>query len=64
MMKINFLISINYFLAVEKLDNGLNGRLSKLNGNIFIVKLIKTNFFTPYGYIYLIIEVRLKIGEY
>jgi hypothetical protein len=64
MMKIIFFILINYFLAVEKLDNGLDGRLSKLNGNMFTVGLTKINFFTPYGHIYLMIEVRLKIREY
>jgi hypothetical protein len=63
-IRINFLISANHFLAVEKLGNGLNGYSSKLNENIFIVRLIKINFFTPYNYAYLIIEVRLKIGEY
>jgi hypothetical protein len=63
-IRINFFISINYSLAVEKLDNGLDGRLFKLSENISIVKLIKTNFSTPHGYIYLIIEVRFKIEEY
>jgi hypothetical protein len=62
-MKINSFISANHFFAVEKLDNGLNGCSFKLNENIFTVGLIKINFFTPYGYIYLMIEVRLKIGE-
>jgi hypothetical protein len=64
MMRINFLILVNYSLAVEELDNGLNGYSFKLSGSIFIAKLIKINFFTPYGYIYLIIEVRFKIKEY
>jgi hypothetical protein len=64
MMKINSFILVNYFLAVEKLDNGLDGYLFKLNENIFIAKLIKINFFTPYNHTYLMIEVRLKIGEY
>jgi hypothetical protein len=64
MMKINFLISANYSSAVKELDNGLNERLFKLNGDIFIAELIKINFFTPYDYIYLMIEVRLKIREY
>jgi hypothetical protein len=63
-IKVNFLILVNYFPAVEELDNGLNGRLFKLNEGILTVELIKINFFTPYSYIYLIIEVRLKIGEY
>jgi hypothetical protein len=63
-MRINFLISTNHPLAVEELDNGLNGRLFKLNGNIFTVKLIKINLSTPHNYIYLIIEVRFKIREY
>jgi hypothetical protein len=64
MMRVNFLILINYSLAVEKLDNGLDGRSFKLNGNISIVKLIKINFSISYNYIYLMIEVRFKIGEY
>jgi hypothetical protein len=63
MIKINSFILVNHSLAVEELDNGLDGRLFKLNGNIFIVRLIKINFSTPYNYAYLIIEVRLKIGE-
>jgi uncharacterized protein YkvS len=62
-MKINSLISVNHSFAVEKLDNGLDGRLFKLNENIFIVKLIKINFFTPYSHIYLMIEIRFKIRE-
>jgi hypothetical protein len=62
-MKINFLILVNHFFAVEELGNGLNGYSFKLSGNIFIVGLIKINFFTPYGYIYLMIEIRFKIGE-
>jgi hypothetical protein len=64
MIKINFLILANYSFAVEKLDNGLDGRLFKLSGNILIAELIKINFFTPHNYIYLMIEVRLKIEEY
>jgi hypothetical protein len=64
MIKINFFILINYFLAVEELDNGLDGYSFKLNKNIFIAKLIKINFFTPYDYTYLMIEVRFKIREY
>jgi hypothetical protein len=64
MMKINFFISVNHSLAVEKLDNGLDGRLSKLSGNISTAELIKINFSTPYNYTYLIIEVRFKIREY
>jgi uncharacterized protein YkvS len=62
-IKINFFILANYPPAVEKLNNGLDGRLFKLNENIFIVKLIKINFFTFYGYTYLIIEVRFKIRD-
>jgi hypothetical protein len=63
-IRINFLISVNYPLAVEELDNGLNGRPSKLSENIFIAGLIKINLSMSYGYIYLIIEIRLRIGEY
>jgi hypothetical protein len=63
-MRINFLILINHPLAVEELDNGLDGRPFKLNESIFIAELIKINFSTPYSYIYLMIEVRFKIGEY
>jgi hypothetical protein len=44
-MKINLFILTKYFPAVEKLDNGLNGRLFKLNEDIFTAKLIKINFF-------------------
>jgi hypothetical protein len=64
MMKINLFILANYLSAVENLDNGLDGRLFKLSGDIFIAELIKINFFTPHNHIYLIIEVRLKIEEY
>jgi hypothetical protein len=64
MMRVNFLILINHSLAVEKLDNGLNGRLFKLSEDIFIIGLIKINFFTPYNYTYLMIKVRFKIGKY
>jgi hypothetical protein len=64
MMKISFLILINHFLAVKELNNGLNGRLFKLSGNIFTAELIKINFFTSHNYTYLIIEVKFKIGEY
>jgi hypothetical protein len=46
---------------IEKLDNGLNRRLFKLNENIFIAKLIKINFSTPYNYAYLMIEIKFKI---
>jgi hypothetical protein len=63
-LKINFLISANYLLAVKKLDHGLDGRSSKLNGNISVAELIKINLSTSYGYVYLMIEVRFKIGEY
>jgi hypothetical protein len=63
-IRINFFISTNHLPAVEKLDNGLDGRLFKLSGNIFIAALIKINLFTPYNYAYLIIEVRFKIEEY
>jgi hypothetical protein len=64
MIKVNPFILINYSPAVEKLNNGLNGRSFKLNENIFTAKLIKINFSTPYNYIYLIIEVRLKIRDF
>jgi hypothetical protein len=63
MMRVNPFISVNYSSAVEKQNNGLNGYLFKLNENIFTAKLIKINFFTSYNYIYLIIEVRFKIGN-
>jgi hypothetical protein len=63
-IKINSFILINYLSPVKKLGNGLNGRLFKLSEDIFIVGLIKINFFTPYNYIYLIIKIRFKIGEY
>jgi hypothetical protein len=63
-IKVNFFISVNHSLAVEKLNNGLNERLSKLSGSISTVKLIKINFSTPYDYAYLMIEVRFKTGEY
>jgi hypothetical protein len=63
-IRINSFILVNYSLTVEKLDNGLNGRPPKLNGNILTAGLIKTNFSTPYNYTYLMIEVRFKIGEY
>jgi hypothetical protein len=62
-MKINLFISINYFPAVKKLNNGLDGRLFKLSEDIFIVKLIKIKFSTLYSYAYLIIKVRFKIGD-
>jgi hypothetical protein len=62
-IKINPFISTNYLPAVEKLDNELNGRSSKLNENIFTAKLIKINFSTPYNYVYLIIEVKFKIED-
>jgi hypothetical protein len=64
MMRINLFILANHSLAVEELNNGLDGRSLKLNGNIFIAELIKINLFTPHGHTYLIIEVRFKIGEY
>jgi hypothetical protein len=63
-IKINSFILINYPPAVKELDNELNEYLFKLSGNISTAELIKINFSTPHGYIYLIIEVRLKIGEY
>jgi hypothetical protein len=62
-MKINLFILINYSPAVEKLDNGLDGRLFKLNEDIFTVKLIKINFSTFYGHAYLIIEIRFRIRD-
>jgi hypothetical protein len=61
MIRINFFILINYPPAVEKLNNGLNERLFKLNKNIFTVKLIKINFSTSHNHTYLIIVVKLKI---
>jgi hypothetical protein len=64
MIKINFFISANHLLAVEELDNRLNGRPFKLNENIFIAELIKINLFTPYNHIYLMIEIKFKIKEY
>jgi hypothetical protein len=64
MIRINFLISANYLLVVEKLNNGLNGRLFKLSGSMPIVELIKINLFTSYNHIYLMIEVKFKTGEY
>jgi hypothetical protein len=63
-IRINLLILINYSLAVKKLDNGLNERLFKLNGNISTAKLIKINLFTPHNHIYLMIEIKFKIREY
>jgi hypothetical protein len=63
MMKINFLISTNYSSAVEKLNNGLDERLFKLSEDILTAELIKINFFTPHGYVYLIIKIRFKIGN-
>jgi hypothetical protein len=63
MIRINSFISVNYLPAVEKLDNGLDGRLFKLNEDMPTVELIKINFSTSYSYIYLIIEVRFKIGN-
>jgi hypothetical protein len=45
MIRINFFISANHSPAVEKLNNGLNGRLLKLNEDIFTAELIKINFF-------------------
>jgi hypothetical protein len=63
-IKINPLISANHSPAFKKLNNGLNGRLFKLNENIFTAKLIKTNFFTSYGHPYLMIEVRFKIRKF
>jgi hypothetical protein len=63
-IKINFLILANHLPAVKKLDNGLNGRLFKLNESIFIAKLIKINFSTPHNHAYLIIEIKFKIRGY
>jgi hypothetical protein len=62
-MRIILFISANHFPAVEKLNNGLNERSSKLNENIFIVKLIKINLFTSHDYIYLMIEIKFKIED-
>jgi hypothetical protein len=64
MIRINFLILINYPPAVKELDNGLNEYLFKLNGDISTVKLIKINFSTSYNHIYLIIKIKFKIREY
>jgi hypothetical protein len=64
MTKIHSFISINYPPAVEKLDNELNGYLFKLNEDISIAKLIKINLFISYSYIYLMIKVRFKIGDF
>jgi hypothetical protein len=63
-IRINLFILINYPPAVEKLDNELNERSFKLNENIFIVKLIKINLFISYSHIYLIIEIKFKIGNF
>jgi hypothetical protein len=63
MIKVNSLILTNHPPAVEKLNNGLDERLFKLNENISTVKLIKINFFTSHGHAYLIIEIRFKIGD-
>jgi hypothetical protein len=63
MIRINFFILTNHSPAVEKQNNGLNGRPFKLSENIFIAGLIKINLFTSYGHAYLIIEVRFKIGN-
>jgi hypothetical protein len=62
-MKINLLISINHSLAVEKLNNELDERSSKLSGSMLTAELIKINFFTPYGHTYLMIEIRFKTKE-
>jgi hypothetical protein len=62
-IRINLFISVNYFPAVEKLNNGLDGRSFKLNENIFTAELIKINF-SRLSHTYLMIEVRLKIGKY
>jgi hypothetical protein len=40
MIKINHFILANHPPAVEKLNNGLDGRLSKLNEDIFTAELI------------------------
>jgi hypothetical protein len=61
MIKINPFTSVNHPPAVEKLYNGLNRRLFKLNENISTAELIKINFSTSYSYIYLIIEIKFKI---
>jgi hypothetical protein len=63
-IRINPLISINHFFAVEKQNNGLNGRPFKLSESILIIGLIKINLSTPYNYAYLIIEIRFKIGNF
>jgi hypothetical protein len=60
-IKINPFISVNYSPAVEKLNNGLDGRSFKLNEDIFTVELIKINFSTLYNYTYLMIEIKFKI---
>jgi hypothetical protein len=63
-MKINFFISINHPPAVEKLDNGLNERSSKLNESIPTAELIKINLSISHNYAYLIIEIRFKIEDF
>jgi hypothetical protein len=63
MIRINSFILANYLLAVEKLNNGLNEYLSKLNEDILTAELIKINFSISYNYVYLIIEVKFKIGD-
>jgi hypothetical protein len=63
-MKINSFILTNHPPAVEKLNNGLDGRPSKLSENMSTAELIKINFSTFYSYIYLIIEVKFKIGDF
>jgi hypothetical protein len=62
-IKINLFISVNHSPAVEKLNNGLNGRSFKLSENIFIAELIIINFLTFHDHIYLIIEIRFKIRD-
>jgi hypothetical protein len=61
MMKMNLFILVNYFPAVEKLNNGLDGYSSKLSENIFTAELIKINLFTSYSHTNLIIEIKFKI---
>jgi hypothetical protein len=62
-IRINSFILTNHSPAVEKLNNGLDERLFKLNKNIPTAELIKINLFIYYSHVYLIIEVKLKIGN-
>jgi hypothetical protein len=63
-IKINFFILANHFSAVKELNNELNRRLYNLNENVFTAEIIKINLSTFYDYIYLMIEVKLKIKDF